>query len=1010
MAIIPSDILKQLPSESLFSLMPDLGNQFLDFAWVKTFTKDQCIARKGEKLDHLYIPIDHDLLLKNDDDRFVSFLKRGRSLSLRSLLLNVPLQYDVLCDQSVKVLAFERKAFIDFLHEDPNQYAYLLNVTSFPSVREFKKLLEDLGVLSASLISLIAQIDIDAGESLDELKNKLGKDVIFVDQGQLRLTSLPSSLVTIDLLLTAPFYFGCEALVPPHQLSYDVESKDGLIFHTLSFEKILNHVDSKLCIEALYNEPFIHINEHTKIKMVAKIKTQRLGKVFDKTESLARMYSVDPKKLEIDLERKSHENVLVLAGVLFGKRIDPSEIEHFAKSVDHHLDLMFYAKICEQAGLHVRTFAFGKAKFNDRLPALAFSKDRCVLILKQDEKTCVVFDGHFGLCTWTQDQLNQAGLLEGLNLSDLSLDQKVVNQNDDQAVNEIKSPSLRHVVGFFKKESNLSLLVMASSALVFLMSLLPPWMSGKIVDDVLAVKDVRSIACYFVGLLLCYACITMLTWLRGVFLNQMSYLYDFEISSHFYRKTLELGKQFSKENRMGEVMSKMAQLGQIRDFVSSQMMGLMIEIVSVLVYVCILFYYSYQVALVPLLGMGMVFVLQFYFKKYLRKKRLKLFDESKDSFSKISEMISNIATLKAFGAEKKMLYRYEKSFLNAVSLERDLGLGSQTMQAMINLLTTAMQVICIWFGALLVFDQKISVGALFSLMLFVSKTIDPLRSISQFVSSLEDLKLSFDKVDEVYLSHEKMKKESSVKAMNFRSLKGKISLQNVSFFYEKDRPVLHDIDLTVFPKQTVGIVGASGSGKTTLAKLMAGQLLPKSGEIFYDDTERKMLPNHFLFSSIGWIHGKSELFSGTLQSNIAFGEVNIKEHRLMDSANKAQVTEFVSQFSTGFKQYLAEGGLGLSGGQRQRLTIARTLYQDPRILIFDEATSALDAVTEALFVEQFQTLLKDKTSIIIAHRLSTIRHCDVIYVLEDGRMVESGDHASLIQKQGVYHQLFKNQL
>jgi ATP-binding cassette subfamily B protein len=216
--------------------------------------------------------------------------------------------------------------------------------------------------------------------------------------------------------------------------------------------------------------------------------------------------------------------------------------------------------------------------------------------------------------------------------------------------------------------------------------------------------------------------------------------------------------------------------------------------------------------------------------------------------------------------------------------------------------------------------------------------------------------------------------------------------------------------MTIFPKQVVALVGESGCGKTTLANLMAGNISPTKGKIFFDHVDAKDINSSILRSQIGFIQQNNELFAGTIESNATYNYSYVDEIKLNSCFTEAHCHEFIEKFPTGSKQYLAEGGMGLSGGQKQRLCIARTLYQNPKILIMDEATSALDSESEALLMDNLKKLAANRTTILIAHRLSTIRYADHILVIDQGELVEAGHHEELVAKKGVYYQLFKEQM
>tara|TARA_B100000749_G_C18399779_1_gene454186 strand:+ start:27 stop:767 length:741 start_codon:yes stop_codon:yes gene_type:complete len=238
------------------------------------------------------------------------------------------------------------------------------------------------------------------------------------------------------------------------------------------------------------------------------------------------------------------------------------------------------------------------------------------------------------------------------------------------------------------------------------------------------------------------------------------------------------------------------------------------------------------------------------------------------------------------------------------------------------------------------------------------------------------------------------------------SVEGHLVFEDVSFAYEKDKPVLHGIDFDAEPGTVIALVGSSGSGKSTLAGLAATFLTPDSGRVLMDGVDLATVKLSSYRSQLGLVLQDDFLFDGTIRENLLFARPDATEIELQDAAEKAYVTEFTDRFPDGLDTVIGERGVKLSGGQRQRVTIARALLSDPRILLLDEATSNLDTESESFIQQSLGGLLRDRTTVVIAHRLSTIQRADLILVIEDGKIVERGHHNELIKVDGRYHQLY----
>jgi ATP-binding cassette subfamily B protein len=289
---------------------------------------------------------------------------------------------------------------------------------------------------------------------------------------------------------------------------------------------------------------------------------------------------------------------------------------------------------------------------------------------------------------------------------------------------------------------------------------------------------------------------------------------------------------------------------------------------------------------------------------------------------------------------------------------------------------------------------------------YLQKVVSPLNSLVGFFTQYEDVKVSIGKISELipFTNRSELTHKQAIR------LNGKVKLNNVFFKYSPTSPhTLRNINLTLYPNQRVAIVGPSGSGKTTIANIIAGIERPTSGQILYDDIDAESISESSLKSQIGYIRQQNDLLSGSLESNIAFTDSSPRQESIERASYLSGSSMFIDDFPQKYKLELAEGGIGLSGGQKQRIAIARSLYMDPKILIFDEATSALDSESESFLLGKLDELSRNKTTLIIAHRLSTIRQADFIVCVDNGEVVQTGNHAELIAVQGLYRDLFLEQ-
>jgi ATP-binding cassette subfamily B protein len=294
----------------------------------------------------------------------------------------------------------------------------------------------------------------------------------------------------------------------------------------------------------------------------------------------------------------------------------------------------------------------------------------------------------------------------------------------------------------------------------------------------------------------------------------------------------------------------------------------------------------------------------------------------------------------------------------------------------------------------------------------MGSVLAPLMGLVGMWSLLNDAAVAMERLGDVLDIEPEQKPEDMASRIALPDLQGDIRLNGVYFRYGSDDTgyVLENIDLDIKPGELVAIVGRSGSGKTTLAKLLVGFYAPTEGRLLVDGYDIGTIDKGSYRSQVGYVMQSNLLFSGTIAENIASGDDTPDRRRIEEVAKRADAHAFISKLPLGYEQVVGERGMGLSGGQIQRLCIARSLYHDPKLLVFDEATSALDTQSESNIIANMHDVLKGRTAVVIAHRLSTIMRADKIIVLYEGKIVEQGRHEELVERRGMYYQLVQKQL
>lgn len=539
-----------------------------------------------------------------------------------------------------------------------------------------------------------------------------------------------------------------------------------------------------------------------------------------------------------------------------------------------------------------------------------------------------------------------------------------------------------------------------------LLQLIFPFLTQSVVDIGIQNQDINFINLILIAQLFLFFGRTSVEVIRSWILLHLSTRINISLVSDFFIKLMYLPIGYFDTKMTGDIMQRINDHRRIQSFLTSSSLNILFSFFNLIVFGAVLAWYNALIFVVFLLGSAMYFFWVIIFLKRRKELDYKRFSQMSDEQSKVIEIINGMQEIKLHNAEKQKRWSWEflqarlfKISLKSLSLEQTQSVGSNFINEIKNIFIT-------FLSAKLVIDGEITLGMMVAIQYIIGQLNSPITQLIGFVYAGQDAKIALERLSEIHNRPD----EEQGEVHELLSNKG-FTIKDASFRYTgSPDTVLEQLNFVIPPNKITAIVGTSGSGKTTLVKLLLKFYKPTKGEIKIGNHNLNNLSNRLWRDQCGVVMQEGYIFNDTIANNIAIGAEVIDKKKLRQSAEIANIKDFIEELPLAYNTKIGMEGLGMSTGQKQRLLIARAVYKDPRFIFFDEATSALDSNNEREIMDKLHSFLKGKTAIIVAHRLSTVKHADQIVVLEKGQIVERGTHAELVAKKGNYFNLVRNQL
>lgn len=703
---------------------------------------------------------------------------------------------------------------------------------------------------------------------------------------------------------------------------------------------------------------------------------------------------------------------LLMISRYYGKKYSLSTIRELCYVSRSGVSLLGLNEAAKTLGYSTRSVQlnFEYLAQNVKFPCIVhWNENHFVIVYKITPKYVYIIDPSCGKMHLThEDFLQSWASLKGEEGFALLLEptEKFYQKQDDRADKLDIKLILNYVSPHKKVICLLFLLMLAGSGI----QLIFPFLTQALVDKGINQKNIGILQLILFGQLMLVFSQSGVGFIRNWIIIKVGTRVNITMIYDFLTKLVKLPIRFFDSRMSGDILQRIEDQHRIEKFITDSFLNIVLTIINLIVFSVILIGYNTKIFFIFITGSILYLV---WINLFLRKRReidYELFNYQSKNQDSIIQIVRGMQEIKLNNCGQKKIDAWknirEKTFhinLRSLKINQYQQSGSVLINEIKNIIVT-------FITAQAVISGEITFGMMLAIQYILGQLNGPIEQMVGFIHSLQDAKIGFERMDEIYKRSDEQSDDINYKLPSSSS--HSIKIENVSFQYDGplSETVLSDISLTIQSQKTTAIVGMSGCGKTTLLKLLLGFYKPTQGKIQINDMDISDIDINFWREKCGIVMQDSYIFSDSIEENIVLKSDTVDYERLEYACHIANVKEFINSLPLKYKTKIGSDGIGLSQGQKQRILIARAVYKNPEIIIFDEATNALDSNNENEILKHLELFFKGKTVVIAAHRLSTIKNADRIVVMNQGKIIEYGSHDELMLKSGEYFRLIKNQL